>query len=180
MTIETLATNPFKEARLSIIDPDTNRSISHAVLAKRMGVSKTALIHMEHGFFPEPLPKVLAFLANRGFSELSLTDGYYNFQYQTRISHPRYFGDHLEVDVYSVVHPLDQLHARSPGYVSLTQMCKDLCLPQSDIAKFIKNTKQQSIPKIFLATLMQIGYPEHEINLISSQYLSWRLSRKGQ
>jgi transcriptional regulator with XRE-family HTH domain len=78
--------NPFKELRNS-------SGFSQALLAKKIGVSKHAILRLEQGMFPEPLPKVLNwFAANYPVSPADLRADYAEFQFETRQVNGRVFG----------------------------------------------------------------------------------------
>lgn len=164
-------TNPFKEARESIIDSNTGRSISHAVLAKRMGVTKLSLIRLEQGTFNDPLPTVLNYYTSHGFNYLYLTDGYITYQYQMRMRNFLYFGPDLECDPLSALHPLAQLR----GTRNHMHVAKSLCLPQSTIARFEKDVRaQQTVPKTIINVLPVIGYTDEQIHSFLTCYKQWR------
>lgn len=180
MTVQTTQPpNPFKEARESIIDPVTKRSISHHQLARKMGVTKLSLIRLEQGMFTEPLPTVLKYLINHGFNELALTDGYYNFQHHMRVANAYYFGPHLEFDITSVIHPMGQLrHNRG---VNPTECAKALCLPQSTLVYFeTKYRRQQSVPKCVINVLPVLGYSDDQISSFLKDYKDWRNRALGK
>lgn len=172
-----LPLNPFKGARESIIDPDTGRSISHARLAKRIGVTKLSLIRLEQGTFNDPLPRVLDYFCNRGFNYLSLTDGYINYQHQMRVAHAYYFGLYLDAKPDEPVHPFAQLR----GERNLTEVSKSLCLPQSTLSRFESDYRsQQSVPKVLINVLPVLGYPDEQISEFIQTYKDWRLRALGK
>ncbi len=168
--------NPFKEARESIIDPATGRSISHANLAKQIGCTKLSLIRLEQGTFNDPLPVVLNYFVNLGFNYLALTDGYIDYQHAMRRRSAFYFGDNLEFDTFSEEHPFSQLRNRE-GAVSRNQnqVSKELCIPQATINTFERDPRtQQSVPKIIVDVLHQLGYSDDQISSFLKGYKLWR------
>lgn len=178
-----LPINPFKEARESILDSYTGRSISHHELGKKIGVTKLSLIRLEQGTFVDPLPNVLEYLVGQGFNELALTDGYYGFQYQMRLRNVLYFGPYLEFDLSSETHPFEQL--RNCSYngagANPTQCAKDLCLPQATISHFeTKYRQQKSVPKSIINVMPIIGYTDEQITSWINAYDDWRKRRTGR
>lgn len=184
-----LPINPFKEARESILDSYTGRSISHHELAKKIGVTKLSLIRLEQGTFVDPLPNVLQWLVDQGFNELALTDGYYGFQYRMRLHHLLYFGTDLEFELSSETHPFEQLRngviiGAGPSArigVNPTQCAKDLCLPQATISHFeTKYRQQKSVPKSIINVMPIIGYTDEQITSWINSYEDWRKRRTGR
>lgn len=173
--------NPFKEARECIIDSDTGRSISHAVLAKRIGVTKLSLIRLEQGTFNDPLPTVLNYFCNNGFNYLALTDGYINFQYQMRAANAYYFGLDLECDPSVELHPFAQLRMKALNQPNHMKVAKDLCLPQSSIHLFeTKPRSQKSVPKTIINVLPVLGYSDQQISDFLACYKDWRARMLGK
>jgi DNA-binding XRE family transcriptional regulator len=173
LTNPTQPINPFKAIRESIKDPTTGRHISHAALAKRIGCTKLSLIRLEQGTFNDPLPTVLDYFIKQGYNYLSLTDGYINFQHQTRLQNCYLFGTSLTIDVSSPDHPFKQLYTRV--HSNPTEVSKRLCIPQATLSKFERDPRgQQSVPKTLINVLPVIGYTDEQISQFLYDYKDWR------
>jgi len=169
-----LPINPFKTLR---------GDLSHQKLSNQISVDKLALIRLEQGIYPDPLPSVLSYWVSRGENELHLTDGYYEFQALTRKHYFKLFGDSLHINIELPVHPLAQLRRSGDGrYTDLSQMqvSKFLCVAQSTIHYFeTKWRVQKSVPKPLALALQNAGYGSLEVNYFCDQYLEWRACRKA-
>lgn len=148
-------------------------NLSHTEWAKRIGISKHALIRLEQGTYSEILPVVMEWLLNNTtYTELLLTDSYADFQTKTRALHRLYFGADLKVDS-TDEHPLRQLR----GSRNLAELAKDLCLPYSTLAYFERNYKQQkSVPKNLVNVLREIGYSHQQIVEFRLAYDEFRVN----
>jgi transcriptional regulator with XRE-family HTH domain len=158
-------TNPFKRLR---------GNLTLEALANRIGVSKQALIRLEQGTFNEPLPNVLSFwVTERGYSELSLTDEYTEYQRLVRARHWHYFGPILHAEFNVETHPFRQL--RHNVKVNPSEVAKALCIPQGTLNHFEKKWRtQQTVPKLLVDVLQIIGYPYEDVLLFCSTYKIWR------
>lgn len=167
-----MTTNPFRSLRL--MEDETLNS-----LAQKIGVSKQALIRLEQGTYSDPLPAVLNFYSqNYHRSEHELCVAYAAYQQDKRSNHERYFGDirpllqvEVTVENLSQSHPLRLLR----GSRSLTQIAKDLCIPQATLTYFERNVVQQkSVPKILCQVLREIGHYSSEVQALVVAYEHYR------
>lgn len=167
----TTVTNPFSDLR-------AQTGLSHVDLGKRMGVSKQALIRLEQGTFDLPLPNVLQYWVDQGYSELALVDQYEDFQAFTRQSNRQLFGPTLLVNISYQQHPFEQLRlgiSTPVGALNKTQVAKRLCLPQSTLQRWETDwRRQKSIPRNLQIVLMQTGYTKDQVKYFSHAYKTWR------
>lgn len=160
--------NPFKELRES-------HDLTVELMAKKMGISKQALIRLEQGCYVEPLPTALNYCASAfPVTEYQLTVDYEAYQKLKRQSAHRYFGPIVtKLSGAHVIHPMRVLR----GTINPTQVAKDLCIPPSTLTYFERNVIQQkSVPKVILNVLHEIGYKDHEIETLIMAYDCFRTS----
>lgn len=161
-----------------------------------MNTTKHALIRLEQGLYDRPLPTVVQFWLSEGrflpgvkqsdirITELTLIDGYEEFQDETRRRNYRYFGDGFNHLTYSASspHPCIQLEdiARSLGLpCSEIGIAKSLCVPQSTLNLWKRKYRtQQTVPKTVQSALMQIGYTRFEVKAFNDGYILWREANK--
>ncbi len=165
--------NPFRALRL-----ENDESL--VILAKKIPISKQALIRLEQGTYSDPLPSVLNYYSsNYHRSEHELSLAYANFQAHTRSKHERYFGDvrdllsdEVTVENLSASHPFRLLRKSR----SCTQVAKDLCIPQATLTYFERNVVQQkSVPKVLTAVMQEIGHYASEVQALIEAYGEYRL-----
>jgi DNA-binding XRE family transcriptional regulator len=161
--------NVFTEMRQAL-------NLSHVELAKRIHISKQALIRLEQGTFNQPLPTVVDYYVKyHGYNELTILDAYEHYRYQTRRRYTGLFGPHLSFDINSSQHPFRQLRDSIQPPVNPSEVAKYLCVPQATIQHFERKWKtQQTVPKELNAALHAIGYTYSEINQFNDNYESWR------
>lgn len=181
--------NIFKELRVA-------SGLSHARLALLMNTTKHALIRLEQGLYDRPLPTVVNWWLSEGrflpgvkqadirITELTLIDGYEEFQDEQRRRSYRYFGDGFNHLTYSAgsPHPCVQLEAlaRLSGLpCSEIGIAKALCVPQSTLNLWKRKYRtQQTVPKTVQSALMQIGYTRFEVKAFNDGYILWREANK--
>lgn len=166
------AVNPFKELRET-----HNDTLEH--FAKRIGISKQALIRLEQGTYVAPLPAALQFCASAfTVTEYDLLNQYEAFQTANRLQHHRWFGDLIEKFEYvESKHPEVSYHPMRllRGTINPTQVAKGLCIPQATLTYFERNVVQQkSVPKVILNVLFEIGYTDAEITYFIKKYDEYR------
>ncbi len=165
--------NPFRALRL-----ENDESL--VILAKKIPVSKQALIRLEQGTYSDPLPSVLNYYSkNYHLSEHELSTRYALFQKETRSRGERYFGDvrdklqtPITIENISSTHPLRLLR----GNRSCTQVAKDLCIPQATLTYFERNVVQQkSTPKVLTQVMREVGHYASEVQALKDAYDEYRL-----
>lgn len=164
----TTPTNPFKLLRES-------HDFTVELMAKKIGISKQALIRLEQACYVEPLPSALNYCASAfPVSEYQLTIDYEAFQQLKRQKAHRYFGDiqeKLSLAYSTATHPMRVLR----GSTNPTQVAKDLCIPPATLTYFERNVVQQkSVPKVIINVLHEIGYTSAEIDALIEGYDSYR------
>jgi transcriptional regulator with XRE-family HTH domain len=175
MTSNEEAVNPFRALR-------QEHNLTLDALGRLARVSKQALIRLEQGTFVEPLPAVLDYWTKyHGYSELILLDEYEGFRKDVRKSNWRMFGPALE-QLYSDArdvekHPFTFLR----GELSITELAKRLCIPQSTLQHFeAKWITQQSVPKELISALYDIGYVPNQVDRFCRGYILWRHRMLGK
>jgi DNA-binding XRE family transcriptional regulator len=166
--MNTTLLNPFKELREA-------HSITLELMAKKIGITKQALIRLEQGTYVDPLPAAAQYCSSAfPVTEFELINQYAQYQTAKRNMHTRYFGDlipKLELTLVSDIHPMRALR----GSVNPTQVAKDLCIPQATLTYFERNVVQQkSVPKVVLNVLYEIGYTDKEITAFMEAYATYR------
>lgn len=158
--------NPVKQFRLLY-------ELTLEELSSLIGISKQALIRTEQGTYDRIPPVILHYLVSlNGHNELELVSLYENYQLKSRARNRCYFGPDLAVDIYKE-HPFRQL--RSKINVSLSEVAKDLCLPQSTLQYFERKWKlQKSVPKGLINVLRSTGYTKQTVDQFEGDYEHWR------
>lgn len=173
--------NPFKMLR-------EKQGISQYELARRLKISKHAILRNEQGCFDNPLPVVLNYYVENRFkgvphlSRIDLVEAYHDFQYETRKSNALLFGDNL---IYQLtpskdggplpvgIHPLAYL--RTVYGLNPTQVSKMLCITQSVVVYFEKKSlSQKSVPAQLVRALQDADYTEQDIDALSRAYQDYR------
>lgn len=165
--------NVFKQLR-------QDREWSHDQLARRILISKQALIRLEQGTWAQPLPTVVDYwVKNHGVNELMILDAYEFFRSQMRVRYRKLFGDQLVIMTAADLHPFRQL--RDPCNLNPSEIAKMLCIPQATIQYFERKWKQQkTVPKELSKALHDIGYTNAQISRFESDYTDWRRSMLGK
>ncbi len=166
--------NPFRSLRLE--NDETLQA-----LTQKIGVSKQALIRLEQGTYADPLPVVLNYYShNYHLSEHELGLRYAAYQKNQRSNHERYFGDvRLKLEPTPTPENLSQSHPLRllRGNLSLTQVAKDLCIPQATLTYFERNVVQQkSVPKVLCQVLREVGHYASEVQALHVAYINYRVA----
>lgn len=143
------------------------------------GITKQALIRCEQAVFTEPLEPVLRTLVEQyNFNELQLVNGYEDFQHLQRERYPRIFGEPPTYD--PMRHPLSELRGligrTEEARITLTELSKDWCIPQSTLEYWEKNASQQkSVPAVFGKVWRVCGYTSEEFTNLQVAYEAHRV-----
>ena len=164
--------NPFKELR-------TKLGISQYELARRTSISKHAILRLEQGMYPNPLPVVLNYFVEqfpkRYPSPSSLVSEYEDFQIKTRAHNSRILGNIIEElkTCPPNVHPF--VYLRESRGLNPTEVAKRLCVAQQKIVYFEKRSiHQHSVPKELVEALWDADYTEQETDALSEAYATYR------
>ena len=166
--------NPFFELR-------TNAALTLGELSTYSGIDRRALQRSEDGLYTNPLPALLDYWEVKGHNPHELMNEYEDFQVGTRVRHERYFGP-LNFPVNGPTHPMRYFRANrphpvdlNPAPVGLIDACRALCVPLDTVQYWEKKySQQQSIPKVILASLNQMGYGLGELRGLKERYGYWR------
>ena len=163
--------NPFKALRLK-------QGISQYELARRLKISKHAVLRLEQGMYPNPLPTVVDYfvdVAKLNVSRPQLLEAYTEFQIRTREANARLLGDIPDVLTGCAVgvHPLTFLRL-SQG-LNATELAKRLCIAQNVVHYFEKRSiHQQTVPDQLIEALHDADYSEQETDALVNAYAKYR------
>lgn len=169
--------NPFRNIRI-------NAQLTQALLAKRAGVSKHAVLRLEQGMFPDPLPKLLNYYVDTfNVSRTSLLREYAKFQIRQRERAGLLLGD-IEHKLFEwangvddgQTHPLVYLRLSCRPVLNPTELAKRLCISQTVVTYFEKNAiSQKTVPYQLLLALSQAGYGDDDLLALESAYATYRV-----
>ena len=167
--------NPFRKLRKA-------EGISQYELARRLGLTKHAILRLEQGCFADPLPSVVTYFVEaqgnhtKPVSKTYLLDAYREFQYETRRSNAHCLGYNLNLTLPNCpvgIHPLTYL--REGHGINPTALSKLLCISQSTIVYFEKRSlNQATVPAQLVTALHDAEYTEEETNLLAQKYDEYR------
>lgn len=164
--------NPFRALR-------ERQGISQYELARRVGISKHAILRLEQGMYAQPLPAVvnyfLGYFPKLYSSPSRLIQEYENFQIETRQYNSRLIGD-IHTDLTSLpvgTHPLTYL--RENYGLNLTEFAKKLCIAQNVVFYFEKRSiHQHTVPDQLVHALWDADYTEAETDHLAEAYAGYR------
>jgi len=165
------AVNPFKDLR-------NQAGLSQYEVAKRANVSKHAVLRLEQGMYPDPLPTLVSyFVHNFDISKVALLQQYEAFQVKTRADSGRLLGNieslHAQGWTPAVGHPLVWL--RTTRNLNPTELAKRLCISQTVVVYFEQRSiSQRSVPEQLRGALKDAGYRDHELDALAAAYRSYR------
>lgn len=170
--------NPFRSIRIQA-------QLTQALLAKKAGVSKHAVLRLEQGMFPDPLPKLLNYYVDTfNVSRLSLIKEYSQFQIRQRERAGKLLGEDLQSALFLWansaaygMHPLTYLRLSCRPVLNPTELAKRLCISQTVVTYFEKNpVSQKTVPVQLLQALQQAGYEDQDIYALEQAYATFRVT----
>ena len=165
--MNTSPVNPFRDIRL-------RTGLSQYELAKRIGVSKHAVLRLEQGMYDRPLPKIVNYFTEKhNVARVSLINEYETFQVATREDNGRFLGSFRFNERPVDEHPL--VFLRNRVRLNPTQVAKALCLSQTVVVYFEKRfIHQHTVPEQFVMALRDCGYTEQETDYFETEYDTYR------
>lgn len=168
--------NPFKRLR-------ERQGISQYELGRRTGLTKHAVLRLEQGMYPNPLPTILDYFTSQfpNLSHVTLEREYTDFQIAMRQHNSRLLGDIIEELRLTPVgtHPLTYL--RESRGINPTELAKRLCIAQSVVAYFEKRSvHQHTVPQQLIEALWDADYTEAETHALEEAYTDYRERLKSE
>jgi transcriptional regulator with XRE-family HTH domain len=171
--------NPFRELR-------TRQGISQYELARRVSISKHAVLRLEQGCYEKPLPSVIDYFLGHfpSITRFTLVADYEAFQYQTRASNAHLLGQSLKDELTGCpvgIHPL--VFLRHNHGINPTELSKRLCISQSTVVYFEqRSVHQHTVPEQLTKALHDADYLEADTDALVEaykDYRTWLTSSKG-
>lgn len=165
-----MTSNPFKDLRLRV-------GISQYELARRIKITKHAILRLEQGMYESPLPTVVTYWLDTipGLSRSQLLNQYEQFQIATREKNGRFLGDFDFTNLHTSQHPLTWLRERCRPALNVTQVAKALCISQPIVYYFERKAiNQKTIPEQVVNALLDCGYSSDELTSFENAYAIYR------
>lgn len=197
MNTRTDFVNPFKEARLRL-------HLTIDQLVNRTGFSKTFIINLEQGRYPEPPESVLTAFENQfernatsiSFSRVAVLERYKHFQNVTRKHNFGLLIPTFPVGTYlrqlrtieqqgqliqspserlSIVHPFEFWRAASYNFPNLNTVSKAFCIQQGLLHKFETQPHLvNSVPEPVVSALLIAGYDPSVLEALELAFTEYK------
>lgn len=166
----TRATLPIQESPVKALRGD----VLQERFAKRVGISRIALLRFEQGTIPEPSTKLIPYLP-QGLPWEAFVEDYHQYQIAKREANYGILDPDFEFT--SSCHPFDEWLGASNAD-NLTQVCVALCLHLPIMYRWVNGPHPALPPDLLLDALDNAGYSKKLISDLVLSYAEWK-SRHG-
>lgn len=166
----TRATLPIQESPVKSLRGD----LLQERFAKRIGISRIALLRLEQGTLPDPSLKLIPYLPD-GLPWESFVEDYHAYQVSKRQANYGILNPDFEFT--SSCHPFEEWLDASTAD-NLTQCCVALCLHLPIMYRWVNGPHPALPPDGLLDALADAGYSQQLISDLVLSYAEWK-SRHG-